>query len=195
MVDPLLAFPSFQKWVTHSAGGRSRSYLIANDGRVLAHSQKALISADFSNLPIFQNLLRRALQGTLTSGMGDFKGIDHLDVGAAFVRLNPFPVAVVVEEVNSEKLNQPNGVRIAFLGFMALLVLAAVVLSSALFLASYLVKTVTLTVHSESSDFDDSESLSVQEPERTKSKNGFFSGDEMLLLDSIRSSNKGDFDT
>ena len=161
LVDPVLAFPSIQRWSSHGQGGKSRSYLLGADGLVLAHSQKKMNSIYLNDLPLFKNQILNLFNGSLRSGQGDFTSIDHLSVGAAYFRLGTLPVAVVVEEVNPVQSHSGYGLLL-FSG----IALFGVALASAVLLKTYLVKTVTLTLREPMDEMDDfSETSETSETE------------------------------
>jgi hypothetical protein len=194
LIDPSSAFLSLQRWASHSQGGKSRSFLIGSDGHVFAHSQKTFADSDFSGIALFQNLLQRAFQGTMTGGAGDFTSIDRLPVGTAFYKLGQLPLALVVEEVNSARLYRTDGGWIAILTLFTFALLAFLVLGCALILSSYLVKTVTLTVQPEAPypgmDREGIEGETENEFEtyaNAAQRRNYFTGDELLLIDTIQS--------
>jgi hypothetical protein len=177
LIDPALAFSSFQLWSAHSGNGQSRSYLIGRDGRVLSHSQKTFNSADFSGFSLFHTLIRKGLEGAYSTGSGDFLGVDQLPVGVAFQRLGQLPLAVVVEELNNQSMEYGDEIQIGLLALIAWAVLGFLIFGCALILRSYLVKVVTLTVPAPS------EEVPSHNPD---SRNPYFSGDELLILDPIQ---------
>jgi hypothetical protein len=190
LVDPATVFQSYRTWASHSDGGKSRSYLLGSDGRVLTHSQKNWIFSDMSGLPLYREMIRKMLNGAVGSGYGEFTSMDQLPAATAFYRLGLLPLAVVVEEVNSHRLEKLDELKVISLGGVALFVLAGIVLGSALILSSYLVKVVTLTIRPEESEGLGEEHMRPGISEGELPAGQFFKGDEMLLLDSIRSSDE-----
>lgn len=190
LVDPSTAFQSYRNWARHSEGGKSRSYLIGSDGRVLTHSQKNWIFSDMSGSNFYRDVIRKLLNGSLGSGFGEYTSMDRLPVASAFYRLGPLPLAVVVEEVNTSHLEKINELKILSLGGAAILVLGVIIFGCALILGSYLVKVVTLTVQNESDDaLDPKKRAGFGLSEAELPEGQFFKGDELLIVDAIRSSN------
>ncbi len=74
-----------------------RAYVIADDGRVLSHSQSAFNGADFSGSEVYRKALAGALRGGRPGGVGKYRGVDDVAVTAAYSRMAPYGLAVAVE--------------------------------------------------------------------------------------------------
>jgi hypothetical protein len=185
LLNPSDAFPSFQKWGRHGQAGKSRSYLIGRDGRVLVHSQSTFNSADFSGTPFFRDQLQKVLNGTWRGGSGDYMGIDQTPVGAAYFRVESLPLVAVVEDVIKPYSFWTIWSQILFRSLYSWVVLGVIVWGAALVLQSYLTRVVTLTVHPESSDDSVPAPRGVPaQPRATLSQTDVFLGrDEFLILD------------
>lgn len=177
LIDPSQGFHAFQKWMAHSAGGKSRSYLLGGDGRVLAHSQKSFDSADFSETPFFKAVMQKALSGMALGGKGETLGIDQMPVDTAYYRVGRLPLAVVVEEIrpttgfNMVRLTDISGSLLITMVF-----LMTFIMTCSLILKTYLVKVVTLTVRSNAEE---------NSPVKTSSQ-GFISSQDMLILNQVK---------
>lgn len=178
LVDPSEAFLSFQKWSKHGAGGKSRSYLLGTDGRVLAHSQKSMVTSDLKNLSFFQQGIQKMLnEGSVVSGSGDFLSVDRLPVGVSYLKVANLPLAVVVEEVNAQQMN---GIRWSHaFGFLGLsgIVLFSLILFSAFFLKTFLVKVITFTVRVPS----------LEKENKTTAHSHLPSESDYFIIDGLRS--------
>jgi len=97
LLDPSRAFNVFQTWAGHSEAGALRSYLVAADGYVLAHSVKTYSGNDFSSVPVFRQAIGEMLAGKRASGTGTFVSADQQRVIASYQPLGKLPFGVVVE--------------------------------------------------------------------------------------------------
>lgn len=192
-IDPAQAFPAFQHWGSHSAGGRFRGYLLGQDGRVLAHSQKTWVTADMSGLPFFKDQIRNTLAGKWVSGSGETIGIDQTPVEVAYFRVGKLPLVAVVEEVLSSTWLGGNWFLLAGWLLCVGLFLGVCVLGCAWFLKVFLVKKVAVPILPEdqtgyfsSSDTQQSQDILAQPDLTVDPLSGkprkFFSGDEYLIL-------------
>lgn len=181
MIEPARAFHLFQNWAVHSSGGKSRSYLIGNDGRVLSHSQEALVYSDFSKTPLFQQALQKVVQGAWISGSGDSIGIDQVPIGAAYYRIGQLPLAIVVEEVNSSQFTHIHEYQALAMVMMGLFLAGLATWLCSVVLTRCLVKVVTFTVQAEAPS-----DAVIEKPQGSK----FFAGHDFLILDSAKSLEK-----
>lgn len=141
VIDPSSTLRSLKQWGSKNAGRAVRSYLIANDGIVVAHSQESYNGANFGSLPLFQNAVTEAIAGRRLSGAGTYQSVDSIPVRAAYIKARSLPFGVVVESVISESpvgmaavwKRLPHTALYWVLGISAL----GVVVSMALMLAAY----------------------------------------------------------
>jgi hypothetical protein len=100
LIDPRKAFTSIQGAQARIQGADLRSFLITEDGRVLAHSVAALAGADFSKLTLMTSLRslnerRQRPSGRTEAAINSF---DKLPVLAAWSRVGTLPLYVVNEQ-------------------------------------------------------------------------------------------------
>ncbi|MCM2323968.1 MAG: hypothetical protein NDJ90_11970 [Oligoflexia bacterium] len=91
LIDPAEGFATFRDWSSRAEPGAVRAYLVARDGLVLAHSQKAYVASDFSKTGIFTAQARE--------GLARYQAIDLLPVAGAYVPAAGLPFGVVVERI------------------------------------------------------------------------------------------------
>ena len=110
MVDPSQVFAISLKGM-HLLPGPSapehawRAYVIADDGRVLSHSQGAFNGADFSASDVYRRALAGSLRGGRPGGVGKYRGVDDVAVTAAYSRMAPYGLAVAVELNESQPIS------------------------------------------------------------------------------------------
>ncbi|MGZ3688670.1 MAG: hypothetical protein ACXVBW_10235 [Bdellovibrionota bacterium] len=99
LVDPAQAFPIFSNWTHGDESLSLRGYLVGSDGVVLAHTERNYVGMDFASVPVFQKAAGEVILGTHERGSAILKGIDQLNVAAAFVKPAHLPLGIIVEKV------------------------------------------------------------------------------------------------
>ncbi len=96
-------FPYLSRYVARAAGGTRRAYLVGLDGTVLAHSQESYVGTNLKGIPIFDQALNLAAQGTRKNGVGEFESVERLPIWAAYQRIGTLPLIAVTEQVPPPK--------------------------------------------------------------------------------------------
>ncbi len=105
-IEPQQVFSFLERFENQEAGKRGeffpamRGYLVAADGRVLAHSQSSYKMADFAQTQVFTEGVLRIFQlHSPETRTGQFRSIDQNLVVMSATRLDPLPLAIVVEQM------------------------------------------------------------------------------------------------
>ncbi len=111
IVDPSQAFAGFVRFAARSEAGSLRAYLVADDGRVLAHSQPSYIGSSFADTAIFNEALKPTLEGRRLAGSGTYTSLDKLRVSASYSRVGTLPIAIAVEKVKGAPIIMTDWVK------------------------------------------------------------------------------------
>lgn len=98
---------------------QQRAYFITSEGKVLSHTKPSYRFSSYQSSDIFKLGIKKLFSdksGTDTSGK--FTSVDGLPVFARFRRLDPFPLVVGIEAIQSQNLSAPEDLNFSYFPIM-----------------------------------------------------------------------------